>query len=202
MANDDPNPYHRDPQATSVQAQSDGVEKIGTAMCWRLVEANSLGRLAILNVDGHPDVFPLDYLVHEGNLFMRSAPGTKLRSIVAHPEVALEVDGVEDAFHWSVVIRGTAMRMNTDAAIEASGILGLVSSTPTAKHNYVRLIPETVSGRRFAARGSLSDKGGDPSPAPARDVTAAGRGSARGRALHQAADKPQPIPHLRPWGGG
>lgn len=202
MANDDPNPYHRDPPTTSLQSESAGVEKIGTAMCWRLVEANSLGRLAIQNVDGHPDVFPLDYLVHEGNLFMRSAPGTKLRSIVAHPEVALEVDGMEDAFHWSVVIRGTAMRMNTDAAIEASGILGLVSSTPTAKHNYVRLVPETVTGRRFAARGSASNREGDPSPASGPEIASAERRSPRDLTPHQAADKPHPIPHLRPWGGG
>lgn len=202
MANDDPNPYYRDAPLASVRAEFAGVEKIGTAMCWRLVEANSLGRLAIQNVDGHPDVFPLDYLVHEGNLFMRSAPGTKLRSIVAHPEVALEVDGVEDAFHWSVVIRGTATRMNTDAAIEASGILGLVSSTPTAKHNYVRLVPETVTGRRFAARGPVSNRGGDPSPTPGLEITSDGRSSTRGRTPHQAADKPHPIPHLRPWGGG
>lgn len=192
MTNDDPNPYQRNSSATTETAGSVGVEKISTPACWRLVEANSLGRLAIQNVDGHPDVFPLDYLVHEKNLFMRSAPGTKLRSIVAHPEVALEIDGTDDAFTWSVVIRGTATRMNTDDAIEASGILGLVSRSPTAKYNYVRLVPDTVTGRRFPVRGPVADPEAGafaPSERPSR-------------ARRTAADKPQPIAHLRPWGDG
>lgn len=209
MANDDPNPYHREAPAVSATAASVGVEEIGTAACWRLVEANSLGRLAMQNADGHPDVFPLNYLVHEGNLYLRSAPGTKLRSLLTHPEVALEIDGIDDAFHWSVVIRGTATRMDADADIEASGVLGLVSSSPTAKRNYVRLVPDTVTGRRFPVRGSASASAPAPAPAPedARSAstersTASGEQAFRKRtAPHRTADKPQPIPHVSPWGG-
>jgi hypothetical protein len=200
MANDDPNPYYRDPPTAPETAASAGVEEIGTAACWKLVEANSLGRLAIQNIDGRPDLFPLNYLVHEGSVFMKSAPGAKLRSLAGHPDVALEIDGVDGAFQWSIVIRGHAMRMDTDADIEASGVLTLASDSPTAKHNYVRLVPDTATGRRFPVRGRSATRGNVPSAS-----TSGGR--ARGEHVDQgapgarAADKPQPIPHLRPWGG-
>ncbi|MDR6141516.1 nitroimidazol reductase NimA-like FMN-containing flavoprotein (pyridoxamine 5'-phosphate oxidase superfamily) [Microbacterium foliorum] len=202
MANDDPNPYFRDAAPAPETDESAGVEEIGTAGCWRLVEAHSLGRLAIQTLDGHPDVFPLNYLVHEGNLYMRSAPGSKLRSLIAHPQVALEVDGMDDGFYWSVVMKGTATRLNTDAAIEASGILDLVSSSPTAKHNYVRLVPETITGRRFAVRDQNSETM-EHHLATAQHGNAAGAHTMpRIRTPHRTADKPQPIPHLRPWGNG
>ncbi|WP_282216452.1 pyridoxamine 5'-phosphate oxidase family protein [Microbacterium luteolum] len=202
MVNDDPAPSYRDTSAAAPAAAAVGVEEIGTAACWRLIEASSLGRLAVQNVDGHPDVFPLNYLVHEGSLYVRSAPGAKLRSLVAHPEVAFEVDGITDAFHWSVVIRGRATRMNTDAAIAASGVLQLISSSPTAKHNYLRLVPDTVTGRRFAVGSSAPARADDARATPEREIVTEEHVTPRGRTPHRTADKPQPIPHLRPWTGG
>lgn len=200
MANDDPNPYYRDTPTAPETAASAGVEEIGTAACWKLVEANSLGRLAIQSIDGRPDLFPLNYLVHEGSVFMRSAPGTKLRSLARHPDVALEIDGVDGAFRWSIVIRGHATRMDNDADIEASGVLTLESRSPTAKHNYVRLVPDTVTGRRFPVRSSSSTR---------RNISSSSASGRRAPDEHvdhgapgtRTADKPQPIPHLPPWGG-
>lgn len=200
MANDDPNPYYRDAPSAAPTVASVGVEEIHTAACWRLIETNSLGRLAMRNADGRPDVFPLNYVVHEGNLYFRSAPGAKLRSLYAHPEVALELDGMDGAFHWSVVIRGTATRMDTDAAIEASGLLGLVSSSPTAKHNYVRLVPETVTGRRFPVRDSSTDSTAGGSVPAERSIASGEQPVRKPSSPHRAADKPQPIPHFSPRG--
>ena len=128
------------------------VEELDTAQCWRLLETVTLGRLAVEGHDGRPDVFPVNYLVHNGNLFIRSAPGAKLRSIAKHPAVAFEIDGETTRYHWSVVMRAAAHRMDTDADIEASGILDLVSSSPTPKDNFIRLMPDTVTGRRFPKR--------------------------------------------------
>lgn len=199
MANEDTTHEAREPAASAAVDDALGVEEIGTSACWRLVEAHSLGRLALQNVDGHPDVFPLNYLVYEGSVYMRSAPGAKLRSIVAHPDVALEVDGTEDGFHWSVVIRGVAQRLDTDALIEASGILDLVSSSPTAKHDYIRLVPATVTGRRFPAR----PPGAPPTDghrATQESASASDRGAWRHSMPRRTVDKPQPIPHLQPWG--
>jgi hypothetical protein len=66
--------------------------------------------------------------------------------------VAFEVDAIADGIAWSVVIRGTAVRLDTDDEIVASGVHDLVSANPTAKYNYIRIDPREVMGRRFRVR--------------------------------------------------
>lgn len=161
------------------------VEELNTAKCWRLLESASLGRLAVEGHDGRPDVFPVNYLVHNGNIFIRSAPGSKLRSITKHPAVAFEIDGETTNYHWSVVMRAAAHRMDIDTEIEASGILELVSSSPTPKDDFIRLTPETVTGRQFPKRNR-----------PARSKAPL---SESGEHPHTPrAHKPAPIPHFAP----
>lgn len=162
------------------------VEELDTAQCWRLLESVTLGRLAVEGHDGHPDVFPVNYLVHDGNLFIRSAPGSKLRSIAKHPAVAFEIDGETTRSHWSVVIRAHAHRMDTDADIEASGILDLVSSSPTTKDNFIRLTPDSVTGRRFPKRPRART---DSAPVPE---------TGSDEPPHRVHQKPEPIPHFAP----
>jgi hypothetical protein len=164
---------------------SQTVEELDTVQCWRLLETVALGRLAVEGHDGRPDVFPVNYLVHNGNLFIRSAPGAKLRSISKHPAVAFEIDGETTRYHWSVVVRASAHRMDTDADIEASGILSLISSSPTQKDNFIRLTPDTVTGRRFPKR----QRPGAHS-APAAESAA--------DEPHRVHLKPDPIPHFAP----
>ena len=211
MGSSDPHLNHRDSPGDPGAGSAFGVEEIGTASCWTLIETHSLGRLAVQNADGRPDVFPLNYLVHDGNVFIRSAPGTKLRSIASHPDVALEIDGTDSGFHWSVVLRGEAKRMDTDSAIEASGILALESTSPTPKRNYVRVTPESVTGRRFRTRTSPAS--GPDNAAVSVASTVAGsreRTPAAGdydgvresdAVTDRVPDKPVPIPHVAPWGG-
>ena len=128
----------------------EAVEYLTTAECWALVEARAFGRLAVSALDGMPDVFPLNYTVHDGSIFMRSAPGSKLMSIAVHPYAAFEIDGEDRGLRWSVVLRGAARRLAVDKEIRESGVQSLVSYSPTAKFNYVCVTPTSISGRRFA----------------------------------------------------
>ncbi len=186
MAAQGTNPYLADSSPKPARQQGASVEEVDTAQCWRLLESVTLGRLAVEGSDGRPDVFPVNYLVHNGNVFIRSAPGTKLRSITKHPAVAFEIDGETAAFHWSVVLRGSASRMHMDTDIEASGVLGLISSSPTAKDNFIRLMPDTVTGRRFPKRQRNARWA----------VPLTARESAQ---VHEGRDlKPQNIPHHAP----
>lgn len=153
------------------------VQKLHPDECWHLLERAELGRLAVEGVDGRPDVFPVNYLVHRSSIYVRSAPGTKLRDIAARPDVAFEVDGEDIASHWSVVVRGTARRLDVDAEIEESTILDLESWSPTRKHDFVRLTSSSVTGRRFHKRRPLDE---EPHPEP------------------DAGHKPVPIPHFPP----
>lgn len=126
------------------------VQELADEECWRLLVHGSLGRLAVQSTDGAPDIFPVNYLASQDRrLYLRSAPGSKLMAIAAHPEVAFEIDGYTDVVAWSVVVRGTAERLDADDEIEASGVLELESWNPTAKYDFVRITPRSTTGRSF-----------------------------------------------------
>lgn len=128
------------------------VHTLSDDACWELLRTASMGRLAVVAADG-VDMFPVNYLVERGTILFRSAPGTKLLDIAGEPSVAFEVDGADDRYRWSVVVRGVARRLDADDEIEGSGVLGLVTLTTTPKFNYVRIIPRVISGRRFRWEG-------------------------------------------------
>jgi len=104
-----------------------------------------------------PDIFPVNYAVHGGAVYIRSAPGSKLLATTVHPVGALEIDGEDPTSHWSVVLRGAAESVETDSEIRAAGIRTLVSLSPTAKYNYLRVTPVSISRRKFAKRVRTRD---------------------------------------------
>ncbi|MCU1406079.1 MAG: pyridoxamine 5-phosphate oxidase family protein [Glaciihabitans sp.] len=131
-------------------AASAPVETLTAEDCWQLLSSADVGRLAVR--DGEEvDVFPVNFLVKDGEIFFRSAPGAKMMFITADPHVAFEADGVSERLRWSVVVRGTATRLGTDTEIEASGIQALRTQSPSTKWNYVRITPASISGSRFAS---------------------------------------------------
>lgn len=174
-----------------------GIEHLTTTECWRLLESTSLGRLAVEGDKGAPDLFPVNFTVHSGSVFLRSAPGSKLMDIAAHPGVAFEIDGEDPLSHWSVVLRGSAVRLDSDAEIHESGVEKLRSASPTEKHDFVRITPASVTGRRFR-------KGAASAPASADPVTTTGshepiRPPERGdQRPGRAETGPIPIPHFPP----
>lgn len=167
------------------------VERLSTAECWALLEETQLGRLAVVNVDGRPDIFPVNYVSHDGSLFIRTARDAKLAHIAHHPAVAFEVDGDTDDSRWSVVVRGDAERVTRDDVIRNSGVRELASWSPTAKHFVIRIAAHTVSGRRFQKDGGRRDL----------LVPFDGPGSLTSPSQPRKADRarpPQPIPHVSP----
>lgn len=159
------------------------VEVLTDAECWRLLVHSKLARLAVDAMDGAPDIFPVNYVASQDRrLYVRSAPGSKLRAIAAHPSVALEIDGYDDAVAWSVVVRGVAERLDADDEIEASGVLQLVTWSPTAKHDFVRITPNATTGRRFRVHGGFAHG----LAAPVDESTPA------------SGHRPREIPHFTP----
>jgi nitroimidazol reductase NimA-like FMN-containing flavoprotein (pyridoxamine 5'-phosphate oxidase superfamily) len=117
--------------------------------CWELLRTTTVGRLAVV-VDGHPDIFPLNYAIDGETALFRSAPGTKLDGSLGSSPVALEADGYDAASEeaWSVVLRGRAHRVK-DADADLVAALQQVPWQDGAKDRYVRIYPLNLSGRRF-----------------------------------------------------
>jgi nitroimidazol reductase NimA-like FMN-containing flavoprotein (pyridoxamine 5'-phosphate oxidase superfamily) len=129
------------------------VEGLRLQECWAALASATVGRLAVLGRDGAPDIFPINHLVHDARIYLRSAPGAKIVDVVRDARVAFEVDAIAGGIAWSVVVRGTATRLDADDEIVASGVRDLVSANPTAKYNYLRIDPREITGRRFRVRG-------------------------------------------------
>jgi nitroimidazol reductase NimA-like FMN-containing flavoprotein (pyridoxamine 5'-phosphate oxidase superfamily) len=132
----------------NAEGRSEAVALVSSDDCWRLLAKANLGRIAVQTTDGL-DIFPINYVVTGEEVFFRSAPGSKLVDIAANPVVAFEVDGRHGGHRWSVVVKGTAHRLDRDDMIESSGVLRLPTATSTEKFNYVRIIPTSISGRRI-----------------------------------------------------
>ena len=125
---------------------------------WHLLAGADLGRLAVSiggagddRDDSGVDIFPINYVVADRVIFFRTAPGSKLMDLTKHPIVALETDGTHNRRRWSVVVKGTAVRLGLDEEIEASGVLFLHSQAPTEKWNYVRVTASSITGREFTS---------------------------------------------------
>ncbi|SKA99669.1 Nitroimidazol reductase NimA, pyridoxamine 5'-phosphate oxidase superfamily [Agreia bicolorata] len=136
----------------------DVVDDLEPEECWRLLERVSVARLAVVDELG-ADIFPINFLVHNGLVYFRSAPGTKIVRATEHPGVAVEFDGTYDGLRWSVVIRGDIRRLSDDAEIHASGVDKLHTFTAATKWNYFVISPRTISGVRFRTSRRLSDGG-------------------------------------------
>jgi len=126
------------------------LEVLGEEESWHLLASADLARLAV-SIDDGVDIFPINYVVADRVIFFRTAPGSKLMDLTKHPIVALETDGTHNRRRWSVVVKGSAVRLGSDEEIEASGVLSLHSLVPTEKWNYVRITASSITGRQFTS---------------------------------------------------
>lgn len=167
------------------------IEHLTTATCWHLLEQSSLGRLAVVGADGIPDVFPVNFAVHDGRVYLRSAPGSKLLDVAARSGVAFEIDGSDGVSRWSVVLKGAAQRVDEDAEILGGGIEELPTASPTTKNDVIAITPTSVTGRRFRKQSAAATR--IRRPAPVLPTTG----------THETIrppedDGPIPIPHYPP----
>ena len=121
---------------------------LSEAECWRLLGEAEIGRLALAPA-GSPDIFPVTFTVADRALYFRTAPGSKLLDLSVNPSVAFEIDGWDERSAFSVVVKGTAERLEKQADIDAADLLPLVPWLPTLKYRWVRIVPTSVSGHSF-----------------------------------------------------
>jgi len=127
----------------------DGVTILPVHECWDLMAGVTLGRL-VTSVGGRPEIFPVNYVVDSHTILFRTAEGTKLVSTAINNHVVFEVDDHNVAEGWSVIVKGHARSLRTGEEIaNAERAQVLPWTAAENKSHYVRVIPETVTGRRF-----------------------------------------------------
>jgi nitroimidazol reductase NimA-like FMN-containing flavoprotein (pyridoxamine 5'-phosphate oxidase superfamily) len=130
--------------------ENTGIQHLTIDMCWRLLRATDVGRLAVV-VSARPEIFPVNFVVDRGTLVFRTGEGTKLAAATIWPAVAFEVDGVDAAAGeaWSVVVKGTARELKgLYEQLEAED-LPLAPLHTSPKNRFLRIEPDEISGRRF-----------------------------------------------------
>jgi hypothetical protein len=68
---------------------------------------------------------------------------------VTNGKVAFEADDHNAAEGWSVIVKGHAHLLKTDAEIQQAERAELFPWTATQKDHYIRVIPSEVTGRHF-----------------------------------------------------
>ena len=124
------------------------VTELTEAASWDRLSGVSLGRL-VTTVGGWTEIFPVNYVVQHHTLLFRTAEGTKLLTAVLNKHVVFEADDHNVAGGWSVVLRGTARLLATAAEIEEAEQAGLYPWVATQKLRFVRVTPDTLTGRQF-----------------------------------------------------
>ena len=68
-----------------------------------VIKNGRVGRLGCID-NQEPYVVPINYLADDGAIYSHSLPGRKIDAMRAHPRACLQVDQIDDDFHWRSAI--------------------------------------------------------------------------------------------------
>lgn len=121
--------------------------------CWNRLRTSDVGRIAVYAEVEGVDIFPVNHVVDGGTIVFRTADGTKLARIDNGYAVAFEVDGTDGTdgteHAWSVVVRGTAHVISRREELFDIFDLDVRPWHDGDKPRFVRIVPESVTGRDF-----------------------------------------------------
>ena len=144
----------------NVSGATGAVEELPTHESLALLRESPVGRLAVV-VEGRPDIFPVNHVVDHGTVVFRTARGSKFWGAAGLP-VAFEVDGYDASSGraWSVVVHGQGeVLIRTDDVLEAMQ-LPIFPWQSGLKPEFVRIVPDEITGRRFAVYGGAGYRSG------------------------------------------
>ncbi len=139
--------------ATTTPDTGSELETLSTQECWRRLEDHLIGRLAYSDHDG-PAIVPVNYVVHEGAVWVRTGSWTQAAVQAPGKAVAFEIDGLDEAHQrgWSVLVRGLAEHV----LVHDPRVAALPErSLPWAagpRRMILRIAPTEVTGHRLGGR--------------------------------------------------
>lgn len=126
-------------------------EHLSATECWSLLSKAQVGRLGVAAL-GTVEIVPVNFVVDQKRIVFRTSPGQKLLVLTLRNSVAFEIDGWDDRHAWSVLVKGIAEPLRTEAEVQDASHTGLESWAPDPKDTYVQIQPSEVTGRRFDRR--------------------------------------------------
>jgi uncharacterized protein len=129
-----------------------GLEVLSRAQCLELLGQVPVGRI-VLTVGALPAIMPVNFVLHQGEVIIRTDTGTKLAAAARNAVVAFEVDQLDATGQqgWSVSLVGRAVEVTAAEQLAELRPLPLRPWAPGERDHYIRIKPELISGRRIAA---------------------------------------------------
>lgn len=139
-----------------VEIERRAVQVLAADECLALLSHHAVGRIG-LSVDALPVVLPVNYLLDNGRILLRTGFGTKLAAALRNAVVCFEVDEIDQEHQvgWSVLVTGTARELAGKAAARAA-TLPLRPWSPDVGDHLVTIDIELISGRRITAAATVS----------------------------------------------
>ncbi|HWJ10927.1 MAG TPA: pyridoxamine 5'-phosphate oxidase family protein [Nocardioides sp.] len=133
--------------------------EIPLAECRRLLAGAVFGRVALVVEPGRAEILPVNYVVSDDAVWLRTGPGTLLERYADGGDLALEVDHVDPTWGtgWSVVARGCAER-RTEGPLTSAGrpAPGPPRWVRHPEQVWIRLAWTELTGRRLGAAPAAS----------------------------------------------
>ncbi|MBL8189453.1 MAG: pyridoxamine 5'-phosphate oxidase family protein [Acidobacteria bacterium] len=80
----------------------------------KILSDGKLGRLGCI-ADDEPYVVPINYFFDGEHIYVHSLAGKKINALRANPRACLQVDEIEDSYHWrSVLVYGNYEEINDE----------------------------------------------------------------------------------------
>jgi len=128
------------------------IEILSDAECVKLLRSHDLGRIALVDREVRPLIFPVNYFFDEGVVVFRTAPGTKLDRAPG-ALVGFEIDSWDPdrGVGWSVLVQGIAhdITQPRGAPTGRMRFWPVHPVAPGSRENWIGIWANEISGRRF-----------------------------------------------------
>jgi uncharacterized protein len=123
--------------------------ELTTAECLMLLQSKRVGRIVWCGERG-PQALPVNYVVDNGRILFRTSPYSTIAKTAVEQQVAFEVDDIDEFVEtgWSVLVVGTGRAVDDPGDIPRALEDRPAPWAPGARNLYIRIQPETVTGRR------------------------------------------------------
>ena len=133
----------------------EGVEVLGEAEALALAASVPIGRVAYSRY-ALPAVHVVNFAFDGRDVIFRTRKGAKFGAAVADTVIAFEVDRIDEATQsgWTVTLIGRSRLVTAKAEQERLAMLGITPWAQGDRDWYIRILTQTVTGRRVCSQGS------------------------------------------------
>ena len=127
-------------------------------VCWRLLSRSSFGRVVFCQ-DGEPGALPVNCAVSNRSIVFRTSADATFFEFSHGSRIAFEADHTDHIAEsgWSVLVRGTLHEVTDAEEIDQLADLPVHPWAPGIRDRWMRIVPDSVTGRTISRHRRVSD---------------------------------------------